>query len=148
LVIAAAWVAAVAAAAVFGVAAVAALAGTGAGTPLSQREVSDRLAQTSSPAPGGSTGGGQSAPLPSTSAGARQYFATSGGGVWASCSGDLATLQSTPRPGYRLDGSQPGPAPSAWVKFKLDVRRGHSNEYMVTVTCAGGVPRMTETSDD
>jgi hypothetical protein len=60
----------------------------------------------------------------------------------------LATLESTPRPGYRLDGSQPGPAPAVWVKFKLDVRRGHSKEYMVTVTCADGTPQMTETADD
>jgi hypothetical protein len=53
-----------------------------------------------------------------------------------------------PRSGYRLDGSQGGPAPAVWVKFKLDVRRGHSNEYTVTVTCVDGVPRTTETAED
>jgi hypothetical protein len=52
-----------------------------------------------------------------------------------------------PRPGYRIDGSQPGPAPAAWVKFKVDVSRGHATEYLVTVTCVGGVPQKVETTD-
>ena len=158
VVIAAGWGAAVGAAALAGVASIDTLAGSAGGGPLSQQQVADRLASASRSASQPSSGGA-SAPAASPSAGtepstgagpspARKYYTTSGGSLWATCTGDSATLDTmAPRPGYRIDGFQPGPAPAAWVKFKVDVSRGHATEYLVTVTCPGGVPQMAETTD-
>jgi hypothetical protein len=154
VVIAAGWGAAVGAAALAGVASIDTLAGSAGGGPLSQQQVADRLAHAS---PSASSGASAPTPEASPSTGtqpstaaspARQYYTTSGGSLWASCTGDSATLDTmAPRPGFRLDGSQPGPAPTAWVRFKVDVSRGHATEYLVTVTCPGGVPQMAETVD-
>lgn len=153
LVIAAGWAGAVATAAAFGLATISALgAGAGPSGPLSQREVSERLTQASPTPLGSPTKSGEGTPAPSTTAATgaaqRQYFTTSGGGVWASCTGTIATLDSmTPRQGFRLDGYDKGPAATAWVRFKLDVRHGHDDEYQVTVTCPEGVPQVAETAD-
>jgi hypothetical protein len=138
------------------------LAGSAGGGQLSQQQVADRLTQASlqpsgsgaatpSPVPSPSTPdaspgtGTSAAALPSS---ARQYYTTSGGSLWVTCTGNVATLDSmAPRSGYRIDGSQPGPAQTAWVRFKFDVSRGHAPEYTVTVTCPGGVPQMTEAAE-
>ena len=162
VVIAAGWGAAVGAAALAGVASIDTLAGSAGGGPLSQQQVADRLARASlqpsgsaattpsagaSPtAPEASSGTGTSpGPLPST---ARRYYTTSGGSLWVTCTGDVATLDTmAPRAGYRIDGFQAGPAQTAWVRFKVDVSRGHATEYLVTVTCPGGVPQLVETAD-
>lgn len=156
VVIAAGWGAAVGAAALAGVASIDTLAGSAGGGPLSQQQVADRLAHASpSASPPASSGASEPAASPTTGtepsngpSPARQYYTTSGGSLWATCTGDSATLDTmAPRPGYRIDGSQPGPAPAAWVKFKVDVSRGHATEYLVTVTCVGGVPQKVETTD-
>jgi hypothetical protein len=152
LIIAAGWVGAVAAATAFGVAAISAVgSGDGPGAPLSQQDVSDRLAQAAATPHGGPTSSAKPTPGVSTSATAtatRQYFTTSGGGVWASCVEGKARLDTmTPRQGFRLDGYDTGPASAAWVRFKLDVQHGHANEYQVTITCPNGIPTSVETSD-
>jgi hypothetical protein len=160
VVIAAGWGAAVGAAALAGVASIDTLAGSAGGGPLSQQQVADRLAHASSSAsrpasPPASSGASEPAASPTTGTGpstgpspTRQYYTTSGGSLWATCTGDSVTLDTmAPRPGYRIDGFQPGPASAAWVKFKVDVSRGHATEYLVTVTCAGGVPQKAETTD-
>jgi hypothetical protein len=139
----------VVAATVLGVAAISTLDGGSQGGPLSQQEVSDRLAETPR------TPGGASAPAvgsgtaaAATASPSRRYFTTSGGSLWATCAAGRATLDTlTPRSGYRLDGYEPGPAGTAWVRFKRDVQRGHATEYHVTVTCPAGVPRLAETTD-
>jgi hypothetical protein len=151
LVIAASWVAAVAAGAVLGVATISTVAGsTERSRPLSQREVSGRLSQTPQVSQGATTPS-RSEPVqpPTATAGAaRQYFTTSGGSLWASCADGRVTVETTtPRPGFRLDGSDRGPANEAWVRFKVDVEHGHATEYHVTVTCIAGVPQLTETVD-
>jgi hypothetical protein len=157
-VIAAGWVGAVAAGTVLGVATISTLAGgSGNSGALSQHEVSDRLAHTSpTPASGppsaASEAPSSSGPRPATDTSAadgRKYFMTSGGSFWAGCANGLATIGNVvPRSGYRIDGYAAGPAASVWVKFKLDVRRGHSTEYHETVTCSGGVPKLAENVDD
>jgi len=149
-IIAAGWVGAVAAAAVFGLTTISALgAGAGPGGPLTEQEVSDRLAQTP---PTTQTGLASPGPRPSPTTGAvsaRQYFTTSGGGVWASCAGGQARLETmTPRQGFRLDGSDAGPATAAWVRFKQDVEHGHGTEYQVTITCVDGAARVKESADN
>lgn len=158
LVIAAGWGAAVGAAALAGVASIDALAGSKQGGPLTPEQVADRLAHASQsaaslPTPGASSG---TATKPGTGtepgtgpSPARQYYTTSGGSLWVTCAGDVARLDTmAPRPGYRLDGSQPGPAQTAWARFKADVSHGHATEYLVTVTCPGGVPQMSEAADN
>jgi hypothetical protein len=155
LVIAAGWVGAIAAATAVGVIAVSALGDDGATSgPLSRHDVSDRLAQTTPTRSGGPTAKPRQ-PSPRTSATTapastpqRQYFSTTGGALWASCTDGRATLDTmTPRQGYRLDGSDRGPAAAAWVRFKVDVQHGHADEYLVTITCAAGAPQSAETAD-
>jgi hypothetical protein len=147
LIIAAGWVGAVVASTVLGVFSISTLGGAGKSGPLSQRQVSDRLAHTS-PGPDGTPTGAATSPAASANT-ARRYFTTSGGSLWASCTAGLATLDTvTPRSGYRLDGWERGPASSAWVQFKVDVEHGHGAEYRVTITCQDGVPNMVETADD
>jgi hypothetical protein len=154
LVIAAVWLGALVAAATFGVTTVSALrASAGSSEPLSQQEVSQRLARASAvPAPS-VTGPGQLATQPSISAtpsghAARQYFTTSGGSLWATCTDGQATVDTmTPRQGYRLDSFDTGPSATVWVKFKQESDHGHNSEYHVTVTCVGGVPHLTETTE-
>ena len=155
LVIAAGWVGAIAAATAVGVTAVSALGGdVAASGPLSRQDVSDRLAQTT-PTHAGDVTAKPDQPSPQTNATTspaskpqRQYFNTTGGALWASCTEGQATLDTmTPRQGYRLDGSDQGPATAAWVRFKVDVQRGHANEYQVTITCAAGAPQAAETAD-
>jgi hypothetical protein len=153
-VIAAGWVGAVAAAATFGITTVSALRdGPASGEPLSQQDVSRRLAQVSA-APGPSnTGPGQPTTQPSATAtptglAERQYFTTSGGSLWATCSDGLAAVDTmTPRQGYRLDSYDKGPSTTVWVRFKQESDHGHNSEYHVTVTCVGGVPQVKETTD-
>jgi hypothetical protein len=142
------------AAATFGVTTVSALRGSGgSGEPLSQQDVIQRLAQASATASPGATGPGQPTTQPSISAtpttqAARQYFTTSGGSLWATCTGDLATVDTmTPRQGYRLDSYDKGPSTTVWVRFKQESEHGHNSEYHVTVTCVGGVPQVKETTD-
>lgn len=158
VVIATGWGAAVGAAALAGVASIDTLAGSAGGGPLSQQQVADRLARASqSASQPASSGASEPAPGASPSTGtepsagtspARKYYPTSGGSLWVTCTGESATLDTmSPRPGYRMDGSQPGPGPTVWVKFKVDVSRGHATEYLVTVSCPGGVPQMSETTD-
>lgn len=152
--IAAGWGAAVGAAALAGVASVDMLAGADHSRALSPQQVTDRLAHASrspgsgaiTPTPGASPGTGTS-PSTGTSP-TRQYYTTSGGSLWVTCSGGTVTMDTiAPRPGYRIDGSQPGPAQSASVRFKVDVAHGHATEYLVTVTCPDGRPNMTEAAD-
>src|SRR5262249_51342434 len=100
----------------------------------------DRLAHTS-PAPiGGAT------PPATGASSSRQYFTTSGGSLWASCTDGQAALETvTPRSGYRLDDFDPGPSSTAWVEFELDNTRQHGTDYRVTITCPAGAPHMVET---
>jgi len=154
--IAAAWLGAVAAAAIFGVTTVSALgAGSGPSGALSQQEVNDRLAQagatSTTPATTSPSATAQPSGTPSASAQpspTRRYFTTSGGSLWASCTGAAASIETiSPRQGYRIDNSDKGPGSSAYVKFRQEVDRGHGNEYRVTVTCAQGVPQISEEAD-
>jgi hypothetical protein len=154
LVIAAGWVGAVVAAAAFGITTVSALgAGSTASGPLSQQQVSDRLTRGSAVPPPSATAPGQPTTGPSATTSptvyaARQYFTTSGGSLWATCTGGQATVDTmTPRQGYRLDSSDKGPATTVWVQFKQDSDHGHNSDYHVTVTCVGGVPQVRETTD-
>jgi hypothetical protein len=144
------WIGAIVTAAVFGLMTVSALGGGAGPTGLSQQEVSDRLARVSAaPTPSAT---GQPAPGPSsaptgTANAARQYFTTSGGSLWATCTGGQATVDTmTPRQGYRLDSYDKGPATTVWVRFQQDSDHGHDNQYHVTVTCTGGVPQVRETT--
>jgi hypothetical protein len=153
LVIGAGWVGAMVAAATFGITTVSALrASAGSGEPLSQQEVSRRLGQESNP-PTDTTGPGQPTTGPSdtatpTAQAARQYFTTSGGSLWATCTNGQASVDTmTPRQGYRLDSYDKGPSTTVWVKFKQDTDHGHSSEYHVTVTCVDGIPQITEAAD-
>ncbi len=154
IVIAVGWLGAVAAAAVVGIATIGPLGGDASGDPpLSQRDIDDSLrelgAQTSTtPSPPAPTGTRSAAPGPTSSPrtassdASRTYMSEVGGTFWASCTGGLVTINSvSPRQGYRVDGKQLGPAPTAWVNFKLDARHGHSTEYSIAVTCVNGAPR-------
>jgi hypothetical protein len=152
-VIVACWVGAVVAAATFGIATVSALrASAGSAEPLSQQEVSRRLGQesnalTNTTGPGQPTTGPPETATPTAQA-ARQYFTTSGGSLWATCTNGQASVDTmTPRQGYRLDSYDKGPSTVVWVKFKQETDHGHSTEYHVTVTCVVGIPRITETAD-
>ena len=132
------WIAAMAAAATIGVATIGALRGGSDDPPLSQEQVNNALDRPSSTKPPAST--------PSASAQAsspvRKYISNLGGTLWASCTGDLATLSSiSPNQGFRVDDKLLGPARAAWVKFKLDVQHGHATEYTVTVDCPAGTPQ-------
>jgi hypothetical protein len=83
-----------------------------------------------------------------TAQAARQYFTTSGGSLWATCTDGRATVDTmTPRQGYRLDSYDKGPATTVWVQFKQESDHGHNSDYHVTVTCVGGVPQVRETTD-
>lgn len=152
--ITAGWVGAVVAAAAFGITTVSALrASAGSNEPLSQQEVSRRLAQASAAPTLSTTGPAQPTTRPSVTAmptgqAARQYFTTSGGSLWATCTDGQATVDTmTPRQGYRLDSYDRGPATTVWVQFKQESDHGHNSGYHVTVTCVGGVPQVTETTD-
>jgi hypothetical protein len=155
LLVAAAWLVGAAATATAATAAVNAL---GAGLlgpssrPLSQAEVQRELSaaggsgtppasSSATPSPSGSRTTGPAAPPP---AGDTVVLPTAGGTIFATCSGGQVTLvRWSPAQGYRTDGVVPGPADSAWVKFKA----GRS-ELMVTVTCAGGQPKAVTATDD
>jgi hypothetical protein len=122
------------------------------GRPLSEADVRRSFAKTagqvapSSPAatpvpahrhsPGSRTPGSQShAPVP---------HSTIGGTVFASCAaGQVRLTNWIPQSGYSSDGYSPGPATSAWVKFKSS-----ATELTVTATCVGGRPRFTTTTDN
>jgi hypothetical protein len=151
MVIGAGWVGAVVAAATFGLTTVSALRqSAGPGEPLSQQEVGRRLAQASG-APS-ATGSGQATTPPvmatPNAQAARQYFTTSGGSLWATCTDGQATVDTmTPRQGYRLDSYDKGPATTVWVKFKQESDHGHNSELHVTVTCVKGLPQVREIAD-
>ena len=139
--LAAGWIAAIAAAATIGVATIGALRGGSDDAPLSLEQVNNALARPSSAKPVATT----ASPPPSsvqTSSSVRKYISNPGGTLWASCAGDLATLSSiSPSEGFRVDDKLLGPAPAAWVKFKVDVQHGHATEYTVTVDCPAGTPQ-------
>ena len=138
------WIAAMAAAATIGVATIGALQGGSDDPPLSQEQVNNALDRPGSTKPPAST---PSASAPASSP-VRKYISYPGGTLWASCAGDLATLSSiSPNQGYRVDDKLLGPAPAAWVKFKLDVQHGHATEYTVTVDCPAGTPQDHLTAD-
>jgi hypothetical protein len=145
IVVAAGWLAAVAAGAVIGIGALGAIGGSGTDAPLSQQDIANALARpatSAAPAP-------DTPPASAAATGNRSYFSNAGGTFWASCVGDQVTLSAlTPNQGYRIDQKQVGPAPTARVRFKQDVRRGHAAEYEVTVVCAGGVPQGQLRTDD
>jgi hypothetical protein len=141
------WIAALAAAATIGAATIGALRGESDDPPLSQEQVINALAGPSAPK---SVASAASTPPSSaqTSSPVRKYISNPGGTLWASCSGDLATLSSiSPSQGFRVDDKLLGPAPAAWVKFKLDVQHGHATEYTVTVDCPAGTPQDHLTTD-
>jgi hypothetical protein len=135
------WIAALAAAATIGVATVGALRGGSDDPPLSQEQVNNALAGPSSRKPADSAAS-EPSPSAQTSSSVRKYISSPGGTLWASCTGDLATLSSiSPNQGYRVDDKLLGPAAAAWVKFKVDVQSGHATEYTVTVDCPAGTPQ-------
>jgi len=142
---AAGWLAAVVAGAVIGMSALGAIGGTATDAPLSQQDIANALAgpaTSAAPVP-------PAPPVSATATGNRGYFSNAGGTLWATCVGGQVTLSAlTPNQGYRIDDKQVGPASSARVRFKQDVRRGHAAEFEVRVTCAGGVPQGQVDSDD
>jgi hypothetical protein len=82
-----------------------------------------------SPSPGGTQTGG---------------FQSTGGMVFAACSAGQVTLTSwVAAPGYGTGNVSPGPAGSAWVKFKSG-----TTEVTVSTSCAGGKPAFSSSSDD
>ena len=126
------------------------------GTPISEADVRHSLAAGSSapattPGPAGTTPGASPSASPHTSktAGTGQVPRTgrrsfSGNTVFASCTGSQATLTSwIPAGGYSFDASIPGPPRSVWLKFK-----SASSKITVTLTCAGGGPVFTPSSDE
>jgi uncharacterized membrane protein YgcG len=122
----------------------------GSSQPLTQAQVSQRLAAqrtTTSPGTPPATqppgqGHGSSSPA---SAGRRTTFPTAAGVVSASCSAGLATLTTwqITTPGYEADGYSRGPAREAWIKFKSG-----TTEQTVTVSCPGGVPHHVISNHD
>lgn len=145
--VAAGWLAAVVAGAVIGIAALSAIGGTATDAPLSQQDIADALARP--PASGVPVPPAPPTTATATATGNRRYFSNAGGTLWASCAGGQVTLSAlTPNQGFRIDDKQVGPAASARVRFKQDVRRGHAAEYEVTVTCSGGVPQGQLDPDD
>jgi hypothetical protein len=134
IVFAGGWLAAVVASALLGLSVIAGPTGP----PLTPADITDALARgTASPPPPSvreTTG-----PSPAvTSAGVRRYFTSAGGTVWATCTGGLVSLSAvTPSQGYQIHDRDLGPATSARVSFRLDVRHGHAAEYELNVTCAG-----------
>jgi uncharacterized membrane protein YgcG len=144
---AAAWLAGAAAAAV-GVTAALSFLGTGlfgaSSPPMSQAEVVKNLAAISSGAPSPSPASSSPAPpAQSTPAETTGSQSTSGGMVYATCSAGLVRMTSTPKLGYVADDLAAGPARSAWVTFKSG-----SAEVHVTVSCTGGKPAFRVTADD
>jgi|GEM_PF-3042855 len=167
VVIGAGWLVGVATAAVVGMITINALNGGDSpvsSEPLSTQDIHNRLAQTdqhsqspSTPqaAPGASAtaspGASPTAPpagtVPAQPGPQTQWSTTTGGNVQASCSGGQVTIVvASPATGYRFDGSDFGPGPSAYVRFKRD--KGHG-DYRVTATCdATGKPTFTVANDD
>jgi hypothetical protein len=125
------------------------LAGPGS-RPLSQADVQRELSAAGpSGSPPASPSGqpspdGSRTPATAPSTSGTQVLSTDGGTIVAHCSGGQVTLVSwIPAQGYRTDGVTPGPADSAWVKFKAD-----RSELLVTVTCAGDQPKEVIATDD
>ncbi len=139
----AAWLTVGAAATAAGVAAIGVLEDGITGSrvhPLDDAEVRRALArvnETSSPP-------ANPAPSPTASAAdTRKVLAAKGGTVTARCEGDHAALVTwSPSQGYSASGVQRGPSTSPSLKFES---AGH--EYVVTVTCANGVPVAHSTAD-
>jgi hypothetical protein len=139
-------------------AATAALGALGAGLagpgsrPMSQADVQRELSAggpsgsppaltSDQPSHDGSHTVGSATALPTSGT---RVLSTVGGTIVAQCSGGQVKLVSwIPAQGYRTDGATPGPANSAWVKFKA----GRS-ERLVTVTCAGDQPKEVIATDD
>lgn len=147
-------VAAALAAAVVGATAALGLIGDGAfgpgGRALSEADVrrsfdASPATRVATPTPSGTGPSQPTSPHPSTTAGRKPgIFSSAGGAVYASCASGQATLTGwIPASGYATDGDLPGPAPSAWVKFKSG-----SSEITVTVTCVSGNPSFAASSDD
>jgi hypothetical protein len=146
-----AWLAGAAAAAV-GVTAALSFLGTGlfgaSSPPMSHAAVVKKLAEISSgPAASTSPSPTTSSPSPSTGPSAPAQStgskSTSGGMVYATCSAGLVRITSTPKLNYVADDLAAGPARSAWVTFTSG-----SAEVHVTASCAGGKPVFTTASDD
>jgi uncharacterized membrane protein YgcG len=119
------------------------------GKPLTQADVRRALAQ---PVAAGSPSPASPAPAtprhPTATPGPAPVtgvFGSSGGTVNASCLSGQVTLTSwIPAQGYQSDGASPGPATSAWVKFKAG-----GTELTVTATCTGGGrPRFVSSADN
>lgn len=129
------WLAAVVASALLGLSVI----GAPADSPLTPADVTDALARGAASPPPASSAPETTGASPSTTAtGARRYFASAGGTVWATCTGGLVSLSAvTPSQGYQIHDRDLGPAANARVSFRLDVHRGHAAEYELNVTCAG-----------
>jgi hypothetical protein len=64
--------------------------------------------------------------------------------VFAACSAGQVTLTSwVVAPGYGTDNVSPGPAGTAWVRFKSGTA-----EVTVSASCTGGQPSFSASSDD
>jgi uncharacterized membrane protein YgcG len=127
------------------------------GRPLSEADVRRSLAavRTTPPAtpnPADSTapgGSGTASPHASSTHGTKPVarsgvFSVPGGSVYASCAAGRATLTRwIPDTGYGTDGYLPGPASTAWVKFK-----SANSEVTVSITCVAGKPHFATSSDD
>jgi uncharacterized membrane protein YgcG len=134
-----------AAAAAAGVTAALTFLGTGlfgtSSRPMSQAEVAAKLAEvkSTSPSPSPTT----SSPSPGQPTPVTRSRSTTGGMVFATCSGKLVQITSTPALNYVADDLASGPARSAWVTFKSG-----STEVHVTASCAGGKPVFRTAGDD
>lgn len=146
-------------AAVIGATAALRLIGTGSlgpgGKTLSEADIRHLIAQRSPAGQGGqapavpSGSRTSAAPPTSRSPGPSQRTATNlirsiGGIAYASCSAGVVTMTGLiPAGGYGIDDSSPGPARSAWVRFK-----SASTEVTVTATCVNGKPHFATSTDD
>jgi len=116
------------------------------GQPLSEADVRRSFAHAPAVAAGHSP-----APVPHTSQSSGTpplrvsgSYPSSGGTVIASCAAGQVTLTNwIPNSGYGTDGSNPGPAASAWVKFKSG-----GTEVTVTVSCVNGKPSFVTGADN
>jgi hypothetical protein len=120
--------------------------------PLSERDVTNLLAESPSASPNGpasSAPPSQPAPQPSVAA-ETHLLRTDGGTIVASCSGvatgAAVTLHSwSPVPGFQVDHLVRGPASVTSLRFKA--RRG-GGDIRVQVACSAGTPRLSVVDDD
>src|SRR3954471_18660406 len=106
-----------------------------------QAPVAGPIRGSASPGPQDRAGHGQD--TPSGTGAPSQVLTSTGGSVVVQCSDDIAMLVSwAPNPGYRADDdAHRGPSAQVGVRFEKD---GSDADVTVSVTCAAGVPSLTE----